>query len=78
MITKWQTLEEFEQSPTKGWCWVTYHDSYNRKTEVDIAHYSNKLFYYDDNSARTIYDTYDLNTITHVMKITLPNPPNNA
>ena len=72
MITKWQTLEEFEQSPTKGWCWVTYHDSYNRKTEVDIAHYSNKLFYYDDNSARTIYDTYDLNTITHVQPIHKP------
>ena len=72
MITKWQTLEEFEEAPTEGWCWVTYHDSYNGKTEVDIAHYSNKLFYYDDNSARTIYDTYDPNTITHVQPIHKP------
>jgi len=32
MITKWQTLEEFKQSPTKGWCWITYLDSYNGKT----------------------------------------------
>ena len=72
MITKWQTLEEFKQSPTKGWCWITYLDSYNGKTEVDITHYSNKLFYYDDNSARTIYDTYDPNTITHVQPIYKP------
>ncbi len=36
MMTKWQTLEEFEQSPTEGWCWVTYLDSYTGKTEVEL------------------------------------------
>lgn len=72
MITKWQTLKEFKQSPTQGWCWVTYHDAYTVKLEVGIAHYSNKLFYYDDNSARTIYDTYDTATITHVQPIHEP------
>lgn len=73
MITKWQTLKEFKQSPTEGWCWVTYHDSYNEKyTNVDIAYYSGIYFYYNDDCAKNIYYTYATDTITHVQPIYKP------
>ena len=72
MITKWQTLEEFEQSPTEGWCWVTYLESYNGKTEVDIAYFSGIYFYYSDNYDKNIYETYAPDTITHVQPIHKP------
>ncbi len=70
MITKWQTLEEFEASPEDGIYFV--YTKIRDIEEIEIAWYFNDQFYADAEGE------YGRGWITHVMKITLPNPPNNA
>ena len=70
MITKWQTLEEFEEAPEDGIYFV--YTKIREEGEIRIAWYFNDQFYADEEGE------YGRWWITHVMKITLPNPPNNA
>lgn len=70
MITKWQTLAEFEASPEDGIYFV--YTKIRDIKEIEIAWYFNGQFYSDPEG------TFGSWWITHVMKITLPNPPNNA
>ncbi len=70
MITKWQTLEEFEAAPEDGIYFV--YTKIREEGEIRIAWYFNDQFYADEEGE------YGRWWITHVMPITLPNPPNNA
>ena len=70
MITKWQTLEEFEEAPEDGIYFV--YTKIRDIEEIEIAWYFNDQFHSDPEGMFGIW------WITHVMKITLPNPPNNA
>ena len=70
MITKWQTLKEFEEAPEDGIYFV--YTKIREEGEIRIAWYFNDQFYADEEGE------YGRWWITHVMKITLPNPPNNA
>ena len=70
MITKWQTLEEFEEAPEDGVYFV--YTKIREEGEIGIAWYYNDQFYADEEGE------YGRWWITHVMPITLPNPPNNA
>ncbi len=70
MITKWQTLEEFEEAPEDGIYFV--YTKIREEGEIRIAWYFNDQFYADEEGE------YGRWWITHVMPITLPNPPNNA
>lgn len=70
MMTKWQTLEEFEASPEDG-IYFTYI-KIGEWEEIKIVRYENDQFYADEG------EEYERWYITHVMKITLPNPPNYA
>ena len=70
MITKWQTLEEFEEAPEDGVYFV--YTKIREEGEIRIAWYFNDQFYADEEGE------YGRWWITHVMPITLPNPPNNA
>ena len=70
MITKWQTLEEFEEAPEDGIYFV--YTKIREEGEIRIAWYFNDQFYADEEGE------YGRWWITHVMPITLPNPPENA
>lgn len=70
MITKWQTLEEFEASPEDGIYFVC--TKIRDIEDIEIAWYFNDKFYSDPDG---MFGSW---WITHVMKVTLPNPPNNA
>ncbi len=69
-MTKWQTLEEFEAAPEDGIYFV--YTKIREEGEIRIAWYFNDQFYADEEGE------YGRWWITHVMPITLPNPPNNA
>ncbi len=70
MIYQWKTLAEFEASPEDGIYFV--YTKIRDIEEIKIAWYENDQFYADEERE------YGMWWITHVMKITLPNPPNNA
>lgn len=70
MMTKWQTLEEFEEAPEDGIYFV--YTKIREEGEIKIAWYFNDQFY---SETERMFGCW---WITHVMKITLPNPPNNA
>lgn len=60
----WMTIKEFEASPEDGIYYV-----YTDDNEIKISWYSKDQFYADE--ARE----YGRWWITHVMKITIPDPP---
>ena len=70
MIQQWKTLAEFEASPEDGIYFV--YTKIRDIEEIEIAWYFNDQFYADEEGE------YGRWWITHVMPITLPNPPNNA
>ena len=70
MITKWKTIKEFKASPEEG-IYFTYI-KIGEEGEIKIVRYENDQFCADAERE------YEMWWITHVMKITLPNPPNNA
>lgn len=70
MRQQWKTLAEFEAAPEEG-IYFTYIKLWE-EGEIKIAWYENDQFYADEGRE------YRRWWITHVMKITLPNPPNNA
>ena len=70
MITKWQTLEEFEASPEDGIYFV--YTKIRDIKKIGLAWYFDGQFHSDPEGMYAVW------WITYVMKITLPNPPNNA
>ena len=70
MIQQWKTLAEFEASPEDGIYFV--YTKIRDIKEIEIAWYFNDQFHSDPEGMFGIW------WITHVMPITLPNPPNNA
>lgn len=70
MIQQWKTIKEFKAAPEEG-IYFTYINLWE-EGEIKIAWYKNDKFYADEERE------YGRWWITHVMKITLPNPPNNA
>jgi hypothetical protein len=70
MIQQWKTIKEFKASPEDGIYFV--YTKIRDIKEIEIALYENDQFYEDGERE------YRRWWITHVMKITLPNPPNNA
>lgn len=70
MIYQWKTIKEFEASPEDGIYFV--YTKIREEGEIKIAWYEKDQFYADEEGE------YGRWWITHVMKITLPSPPNNA
>ncbi len=69
MIQQWKTIEEFEAAPEEGIYFVC-----TKIRDIEIAWYFNDKFYSDPDGMFMFGSWW----ITHVMKITLPDPPNNA
>lgn len=67
MIQQWKTIEEFEAAPEEGIYFVC-----TKIRDIEIPCYFNDKFYSDLNGRWGSWG------ITPVMKITLPDPPNNA
>ena len=70
MIYQWKTIKEFEASPEDGIYFV--YSKIRNIEDIQIAWYFNDKFYSDPDG---MFGSW---WITHVMKITLPNHPNNA
>lgn len=70
MIYQWKTIVEFEESPEEGIYFV--YTKIRDIEEIEIA------WYFDDQFLADPEGMFGKGWITHVMKITLPDPPNNA
>lgn len=70
MYNKWQTLEEFLDNPTPGWCWilfdgirfVAYFDIHERFKNTEPTIFNRSQYFSND-------------FITHVMPMVAPEFP---